>query len=102
MHAPRCVLYVCVRPWFPQQTQLSGPLDCAYVTAALFQDPVLSKRSDKEAQESSQSGGRGCRVKGAEGGYPQTNTHTSQTRASADREGDREAEQSSEKQRERH
>ena len=44
-----CVLRVCVQPRFPQQTQLSGPLDYAYVTAALFQDLVLSKRSDKEA-----------------------------------------------------
>lgn len=27
--------------------QLSGPLDSAYVTVTLFQDPVLFKRSDK-------------------------------------------------------
>lgn len=38
---------VCVQPWFPQQTQLSGPLDSVYATVTLFQDPVLFKRSDK-------------------------------------------------------
>lgn len=54
---------VCVQPWFPQQTQLSGLEDWAYVTVTLFREPVLSKRSDKEAQESLQSRGRGCRVK---------------------------------------
>lgn len=78
---------VCVQPWFPQQTQLSGPFDCVYVTVTLFQEHVLFERSDKEAQGSSQTRRRGCRVKGVKVRYPQSDTHLK--RRATDREGQR-------------
>lgn len=76
---------MCVQPWFPQQMQLSGALDCVCATVTLFQDPELSERSDKEAQESSQSRRRGCRVKGVKGRRPQSDTHASHTQSTTDR-----------------
>lgn len=88
-HRQVCVcVYVRVQPWFPQQTQLSGPFDCVYVTVTLFQEHVLFERSDKEAQGSSQTRRRGCRVKEVKVRYPQSDTQHLKDRA-ADREGHR-------------
>lgn len=84
---------MCVQPWFPQQTQLSGPFDCVYVTVTLFQEHVLFERSDKEAQGSSQTRRRGCRVKEVKVRYPQSDTQHLKHRA-ADREQESEGDRS--------